>query len=432
MAITREQTAADVQTGGGSTIDVTYDTTPTEGNLLVAAIHGGTAPDTFPTDWTFAVEESLGKTMIWWKIAGASEDNDYVWDMPSNTQAVWAAGEYSADNGWSETSPLVAYSAVSSSSSVTSKSTGTSKSAASGNVVAIASVVMSDGAAVTGESWTNSFSQQENVIVASGNPWSLETMYADKITTGEATFETTLSWTGARDGVKSVLAVFREKDIGDIVQEKSAIVAYETSISVTFDQTATEGNLLVAAAFTGSDGFTTPSGYSVAKAEEHTSNNQWQNIYYKISDGTETSLTLTPAASEEHALSFVEVQNPSASPLDKTNGSFNSTGATTIDPGSTGTLTQADEFAYTMTGNWNGDEDFTIDDGFVEVHQLFNGWSLVTLSAYRLPGSTTALDPTFTFETSCGGWSIAAIATFLLTRPSTGSPLPIFMQLVAG
>jgi hypothetical protein len=206
---------------------------------------------------------------------------------------------------------------------------------------------------------------------------------------------------------------------GDIVQDKSGAATSGTTVGVTFDQTATDGNLLVAMVSTGADGITTPGDWSIGRTHG-SANDQWAGLYYKESDGSETALTVTCAGSEEHTLSFVEFEGPwQASPLDKVNSSDTyGTSVDNIDIGTTGTLSEADEVACAFAWNWNGDGVglWSIDSGFTELHDLFGGSSQMSYSATKLVSATTALNPNIQFETDDFdlGWSIGIISTFLL------------------
>jgi hypothetical protein len=142
--------------------------------------------------------------------------------------------------------------------------------------------------------------------------------------------------------------------VGDIIQTKSGTVLNASSIALTFNQTVTSGNDIVLLVGHGSDGITTPTGYTLVKTQEHTGNNQWAGIYRKRSNGTETGVTVNFAALEEGGVFMMEVEGMTSSPDDKTNGAFNATSLSSIKPGTTGTLSQANEIVLCIGWNWNG------------------------------------------------------------------------------
>lgn len=208
---------------------------------------------------------------------------------------------------------------------------------------------------------------------------------------------------------------------GDIIQTKSGTVVNATQIVLTFDSTVTSGNDIVLLVGHGSDGITTPTGYTLVKTQEHATNNQWGGIYRKKSNGTETGVTVNFAATEEGGVFMMEVEGMASSPDDKTNGSYNATSQSSIAPGSTGTLSQANEFVVCIGWNWNGNEDWTINDGFSH-YEIDAGSSYHALIGYVVVSATTAKNPTITFEGNCGAWSVALIASFKLSVEQTITP----------
>lgn len=90
---------------------------------------------------------------------------------------------------------------------------------------------------------------------------------------------------------------------GDIINNPSvdAVAANfgTTPQTITFTTTPTSGNLIIvtASGHNGSGGLITPAGYSVASTVDDTSLARQSSIYYKISDGTETSVDIQQSQS---------------------------------------------------------------------------------------------------------------------------------------
>ena len=98
MAATREQEKAD--TGTNTTTDITFDSTPTTGNILVSclSIDKQTGGITKPTDWT-VVETTYTSTNISggmaWKISTGDESGAQNWSWTTSKQFVCWMVEYS-------------------------------------------------------------------------------------------------------------------------------------------------------------------------------------------------------------------------------------------------------------------------------------------------------------------------------------------------
>lgn len=93
------------ENGGATTIDLTYPSTPTSGDLLVAVLgwRGDATISTVPTGWALAASGGNGSgidSAIYWKIATASESKLHTWGLSSSVKAAVVAGEWSNGTGW--------------------------------------------------------------------------------------------------------------------------------------------------------------------------------------------------------------------------------------------------------------------------------------------------------------------------------------------
>lgn len=140
---------------------------------------------------------------------------------------------------------------------------------------------------------------------------------------------------------------------GDTVQIKGASASDVTSpyeVTLTFDATATSGNLLVVVVSWDQVGsaYSTPSGWTAGPTIPIGTGNFNAAIFWKISDGTETAvlLSMTGAAPMGVGGAFAEFEGAfAASPLDQAaeNEDNIATAVTSQTSGTTGTTAQADE-----------------------------------------------------------------------------------------
>lgn len=182
-------------TAASNAVTCAWTSTPTAGNLLIArAIGVGASDGGTITDWTGLSTAprygaSTGYVNIFCKVAGAGEGDVTVTFTGSNPTRI-EISEWSNTDGWAATpSDVQAY--ADSTGGVTSKSTGTTGTTAIASELAIA--VAGWGGAVTGISWTNSFTSSFEVPVGT-----ITFTGAYLILTATGTVETTLAWTTSR------------------------------------------------------------------------------------------------------------------------------------------------------------------------------------------------------------------------------------------
>ena len=217
-----------------------------------------------------------------------------------------------------------------------------------------------------------------------------------------------------------------------------AVASTTPSNTVTFSQTATIGNtIILVAGFANSDGstsFNAPSGYTQAVLSADNVTTARASVFYKISDGTETSVTVTAsglAAAGVMGVQMYEVAGLlSASPLDKQSSQSDSTLDTDLDTGSTGTLSQPVEFAvagmfggYAVVGT-NSFGTFVGATGWTaETQQSIDstGTDVVMQVWWRATTATTSLQITGTnTNTTRDAGVIATFKGWYTGTPSTG------------
>lgn len=174
----------------GASKTLTFDSTPTEGNLLVAIGRGTNAVSNASiTGWTLATSTlvtSAGTMGLWYKVAGAGESKDVVLNWTSSTQIDMSIMEWS---GITSTNPLDQIGHTDNTgSAVSTRSSGTTPTTTQVDELSIAAFAM--GAAVTAESYTNTYTEQVNNASV--------LFVASKVLSATGAQETTESWTTAR------------------------------------------------------------------------------------------------------------------------------------------------------------------------------------------------------------------------------------------
>ncbi len=174
--------------------------------------------------------------------------------------------------------------------------------------------------------------------------------------------------------------------------------------------TVDSGSHVILVAVGGSSGVTTPpSGYTQAYLVEDITGGggagaQWMGCWWKASPSSTEDPTIVCNESEEWAYTAYEVSGLVASPED---GPTGNSAYQTIDvfvqqPGTTGTLAQAEEFVVLLAYFWTGDQGLSVDSGFTEQFDLFDSSFMKSEHAYKITSATTALNPSTTADTSDG------------------------------
>lgn len=222
-----------------------------------------------------------------------------------------------------------------------------------------------------------------------------------------------------------------------LVQNKAA-TGTSTSPQATLDSTPTNGNLLIATIGCGATvaNLDANTGWTMAVEVEHPTISMSTAIAYKVAGAGEsaTQVPFQQVNSVNWSVEIEEWSGMAASPLDKTNSNPQSGTGTSVQPGSTGTLTQASEVVVTVSAtNGSNGAGEAIDSGFTV---LDAATFTQAISGYLAVSATTALNPTHSWNTSRP--RIAAIATFKVSTGGstfTGTAaqtLPAFTQAAAG
>lgn len=197
--------------------------------------------------------------------------------------------------------------------------------------------------------------------------------------------------------------------LGDIVQFSGFMEPSDgttATVSSTKGQPSTwstpsAGNLLVCMIWSGGGTITPPAGWT-QRLLDITNGNLRRYIYEKVSDGSETSLTVTFAVTEGHGMVLYELEGVPV--FDKVASARSDSSVTSVASGSTGTLTGATSTALVFSHHWNAsntsfDSSFTVNGHYAsgsnpQLYFFGFGSRLVTgTTALNVTSSWTAGSP---------------------------------------
>lgn len=176
---------------------------------------------------------------------------------------------------------------------------------------------------------------------------------------------------------------------GDHIQSASASANSGTSVPVTIS-TAVSGNLLLCSHFTGNVNSVAPTGgFAEAIAVSNGGDGDQAAIYWKISDGTETTVTPTSDGSDEQMATVSEFEGPwESSPVDQT-GTNDATSESATTVTTDGATSQADEIVYALVAARFQNLNFTWDSSFIERGEPTSSYKTLTVSSILLTATGT-------------------------------------------
>ena len=135
---------------------------------------------------------------------------------------------------------------------------------------------------------------------------------------------------------------------GDVVQDEVGFLFNTTSITTTYTQATTAGNLIICVTSPDKNSglITIPSGFLQVSQIQNASVSG--ALSYKIADGTETNIISSWVNTVHGSQSIWEIEGPfNSSPLDvDTNNSSNDIAVRSLSTGTTATTTQAEEYVF--------------------------------------------------------------------------------------
>lgn len=191
---------------------VTFDSGPTQNNLLILTVVGDATAST-PAGWSLATSQvQFVGIYIFYKVAGAGESSSITVTIGSSTNASMVAMEYS---GMATSTPLdqVAGTNNYNGSAVPS---GTTATTAQADELLVAAVGLSGGGgsidSTTFSSWSNSFTEQGSGF---GNAGATTTHVrngtADRIVSATGAYSTTATISASTVSASAVIATFKKQ-----------------------------------------------------------------------------------------------------------------------------------------------------------------------------------------------------------------------------
>ncbi len=211
-----------------------------------------------------------------------------------------------------------------------------------------------------------------------------------------------------------------------ILQSATATTPGATTLTATLGAAPTNNNLLVVLAFTRTDaGMTGPSGWANDKDVVNATSADTARIAHKVVAGDAAAVQLTGlSATDATVMKVYEVSGlVAASPTDATNSTGETVGATSIQTGTTGTLSQTDEIAFALAAIRTTITSPSVDSGFTLEGTLSDGTAGIEagmLPANKIVTVTTALNPTFSWTGAVT--AMAIIVTFKAGAASVSVP----------
>lgn len=215
MAITIEQSNIYINPNTTDTdITATFDTAPDEGNTILIIVGGGNGDDVFtvPSGFTkILANQGTGGNFDSWcamaKQAGSSEGTTYLVDTDSAGDTFWIVGmelSGAVTSSWHDED-------AHNYGSTSALSSGTTGTTSQDDEIAIAVAGLWGGTTPDVTSWSNSFTQFEELWETGG--WDLECAAAYKVLTSTGTVETAATFTGTASPGHNGIITIKAADI---------------------------------------------------------------------------------------------------------------------------------------------------------------------------------------------------------------------------
>ena len=416
---------------------------PLSGSLLLAhVLVNGTTVDHEPSisGWSTAntiVDSTAGLTLrTFYKISDGTGTSVTATVNTSSTMSILTE-EWKGP--WDQ-SPLDKTASNAETTAVTSHDSGTTATqAASDNfATSVHGITLTSGIADT---FTNSFVHQDFTQLSASDPqitdgykFLADTSAASTaVTSDQTSFSVNMIHTWKKDtGLRtaaatvtlssSVDALGRGGDFGSLRQSGSDGAVSGLSASVTLPALPLSGNLLVvqtvAESVTGEDEvLLDQSGFTETVTQ--TVGLTWHKVFWKISDGTEQTISFSIASNHDLTLSVTEYEGPFASsPLDKSSSANNSIAQTTLSTGTTAAQSQNGNLAVAVFASFNNAataDSYT--NSYVERVEFSITGGHRHAWATKIVSDSSAQETTVTFSESAS--AAAALLTF--KEPATGT-----------
>lgn len=203
--------------------------------------------------------------------------------------------------------------------------------------------------------------------------------------------------------------------ISRVTGQDAKNVSTTTSVAVAYPGATTSGNLLIASVYANqTNANTNISGWNAIEGIL-SGTAQTIAIYWKISDGTETTITATATSATIMKLHIYEYTGNDATPADQSTTS--TSGTTSVTTLATGTIntTQADELIFVALGTAGNTTTHAFNNSFSK--RQSDAASIRLVDADLIVSATGAYNTTATWSGSVRGATV--IASFKATTAST-------------
>lgn len=205
MAAVQVQKKSYASTAAAASHNIVLDAAPTQGNLLLMVVVSDATVNT-PSGWSLgATAVNYTGTYVYYKIAGSGESATITVTPTSSAHTCISALEYS---GMAATTPLDK-TATSLTTPVSVISTGTTATTVQADELLIALVgISSSGTMRNISSWSNSFTQEHNVI-ATGSGTLVRIGTATRVVSATGAYTSSATLDGSTAGPSGIIATFK-------------------------------------------------------------------------------------------------------------------------------------------------------------------------------------------------------------------------------
>lgn len=414
---------------GGTTIDIDFTSTPSDGQMIVLILHDrGNIEGTPPSGFTKGPSIASGDYLtLWYKEASSESGTNYEITGLASDQRGLVGFLLDADNGWADTPTGGTGTTYDSSSASEVAAQGTKITGEGATLGVLAASVRLDLGSDT-VTYTQDFTQLiKNVGGGSGNY--VTGCIATRVFQNDTMAgRHAVDWTTAVTNNRAFVYYFREAPPAKIEQSKSATLddSTGTTIQATFDSTPTSGNVLAAMYVGGGNWDEAASISGSGWTEVHDASGldpPYGSVatYYKEAGASEpTAITVTLPNTDSGALFIFEISGIDVDDiLEDSDWGENTSTATSFNAAAV-TTANGPTFIVAAHFHWNtnGDQNFTHATDWTEEFDVVNDGGAATnefnaaASSYyaNKPGTYT---PTFSWtNTSTYGGGVGSILAF--------------------
>jgi hypothetical protein len=205
IGLVQKKAGDQAATSNLTSISLTYDTAPTEGNLLVALGHNSANRiPTIPPGWSLALETGTGaETVVFYKVAAANEPSTVTYSV-SGTPVFMGLAIFEYEGLHDVQAEVLDRVVFGTGTNLASTSTGTTQPTTVADELLLGTVSL-NATRTFQNTWTNGFGQQVN---------ERRQTVSHRIVSATGQFETTESWDSAVGAASGALVTFKGAGVG--------------------------------------------------------------------------------------------------------------------------------------------------------------------------------------------------------------------------